>query len=347
MKKTIYLKKDKSGYYIFGIKIALLFSLLSTICFYSSAGKQALITRRHTLSSDIKNIRIQVHQVHIRLLKMKGKKKEIKVQYHKTLSIEEEDSTLIVSEKDFPRSEKYKEGLKKKPVMTVWATRLPVKIGIFEGTVQINQFWKTDLALFVLGKGSINIKNTAGSLHIFQSSGDIGVQSHSGELMIQSEDSRIRLRSCKGQMNISSFKGHLEVNKSNGRLFVQSFKAPLVLKHFTGRLDFRQEKGGVYLKPLVGSVFGYSKEGEVRGVIRANEVDIETQTGRIHLDFPYSRAWVTAETWEGRIFTPLYFNRIKTGGIDRSKGQLRGTKKKGSVSLKSHAGSIRVYQSIN
>lgn len=346
MKKTILLKKYKN-HPVFEVKLALLLSLLSIMCFYSSAGKQALITRRHTVSSDIKNIRIQAHQVHIRLLKIKGKKKEIKVQYHKTFSIEEEDSTLIVSEKDFPRSEKTREGLKKTPVMTVWVPRLPVEIAIFEGTMKINRFWKTDLALFVLGQGSISIKNSSGSLHIFQSSGNIRVQSHSGHLMIQSEDSRIRLQSCKGQMNISSFKGRLEVNKSSGSLFIQSFKAPLVLNHFTGRLEFRQEKGGVYLKPLVGSVFGYSKSGEVRGTIRANEVDIETQTGRIHLDFPYSRAWVTAETWEGRIFTPLYFNRIKTGGIDRSKGQLRGSKKKGNISLKSHSGSIRIYQSVN
>ena len=64
-------------------------------------------------------------------------------------------------------------------------------------------------------------------------------------------------------------------------------------------------------------------------------------------NFPYSRAWLTAETWEGKIFTPIYFHRVKTGGMDRSKGCLRGSKHTGKVSLKSRSGSIKVYQSVN
>ena len=328
------------------LKIFLLLSLFFS-CSYSLAKKQALITRRQSLFSDVKNIRVQAHQAHIRLLKIKGKKKEIKVQYQESLDVKEEGSTLVISEKDFPDQEIAWKGLKKRPVMTIWAPQLPIKIGIFEGTVEVDRFWKTDLALFISGEGSIRIKNTSGHVHIFQRSGNIAINSHLGNLTIQSENSVIHLKSCKGDINVSGFKGRLRVDKSSGSLSVQSFKAPLILNHFTGRLDFRQEKGGVYLKPMIGSVFGYSKEGEVRGVIRANEVNIETKTGRIHLDLPYSRAWVTAETWEGRIFTPIYFNRIKTGGMDRSKGRLRGSKRKGNVSLKSHSGSIRVYQSIN
>jgi len=156
------------------------------------------------------------------------------------------------------------------------------------------------------------------------------------------------LQSCEGRIDLSSFKGRVEVSQSGGNLSVRSFKSPVVLKKFTGQVKFQQEKGGVFFRPMIGSVSGFSKEGEIRGVVYPNEVNIETKTGKIHLDLPRSNAWVTAETWEGRIFTPVYFNRIKTGGMDRSQGRLRGSRKrKGNVFIKSHAGSIRIYQSVN
>ena len=326
------------------LKIVLLFLIP---VFYAEAGKKLPVTRTYELSSDIKNIRIQAHYAHIRLRQSRDKKKMLKVQYHEDLEFDEEDSTLVVSEDNFPDKKKSMKNSKKRSIMTVWAPSLPLKIAVFGGKVEINKFWKTDLFIFIAGKGTIQVKNTKGNLSVFQSKGDIRIDSHKGDITVQAENSRVRLHSCKGQVKLNSFKGRIEVNKSSGHLSVRSFKSPLVLNKFTGLLEFRHEKAGVYLKPMIGSVSGYSKEGEIRGVIHPNEVNIETKTGRIHLDLPHSQAWVTAETWEGRIFTPVYFNRTKAGGMDRSKGRLRGKKRKGNVSLKSHSGSIRVYQSVN
>ena len=310
--------------------------------------KEPLITHKYGFSSEIKNLRIQAHHAHIRLFQSKdNKKKELKVQYSEKLTINEEDSTLLVSEGGFPDTNKANRNVGKKPVMKVWVPSLPVEIAVFSGKVEINKFWKTDLSVFMSGRGSVRIENTAGNLSVFQKEGNIHINSHKGNIVIQTESSRVQLQSCKGKIKLNNFKGRLEVNKSSGHLSVHSFKSPIVLNTFTGHLEFKQEKAGVYLKPMIGSVSGYSKEGEIRGVIHPNEVDIETKTGRIYLDMPHSQAWVTAETWEGKIRTPVYFNRIKTGGMDRSKGRLRGKKRKGSVSLKSHSGSIRVYQSVN
>lgn len=328
------------------IKITLLSSMLF-LCFFTLASEKSSIIRAYELSSDVKNIRIQAHHAHIRLFQAKGKKKKMKVQYYRFLEFDEENSTLVVSEDDFPNKKKSMKNINKRSVMTVWAPSLPVRIVVFGGKVEINKFWKTDLFISMSGRGVVQVKNTAGNLNVFQREGDILIDSHKGDITVQAENSRVQLQSCKGQVKLSSFKGRIEVNKSSGHLSVRSFKSPLVLNKFTGRLEFRQEKAGVYLKPMIGSVFGYSKEGEVRGVIHPSEVNIETKAGRIHLDLPYSQAWVTAETWEGRIVTPVYFNRVKTGGMDRSKGRLRGKKREGNVSLKSRSGSIRVYQSVN
>ncbi len=324
-----------------------LFFLIPVFC-AGAKTKEPAITRKYDISSEIKNIRVRAHHAHIRLFQSKSNKKELKIQYFEKLEVDEEDSVLLVSEDGFPDAKKARRGnIGKKPVMKIWVPSLPMEIAVFGGEVRIDKFWKTDLSVFMSGKGSVRIKSTAGNLNIFQKEGNINVHSHKGDMVIQTEYSRVQLQACKGKMKVHNFKGRLEVNKSAGHLSVRSFRSPIILNTFTGSLEFEQEKAGVYLKPMIGSVSGYSKEGEVRGVIHPNEVNIETKTGRIHLDMPHSQAWVTAETWEGKIVTPVYFNRIKTGGMDRAKGKLRGKKRKGSVSLKSHSGSIRVYQSVN
>ena len=327
-----------------------IFSLISILIFTFpvESGKKQNIKHEYVLSTEITNIRVQAHHASIRLLQSKGDRRKLKVQYRDILNVEEEGQTMIISESSFPDEEKAWKSLNKVPEMKVWVPPLPVKIAVFGGRVTVDKFWKTDLSVFMSGEGSIDIKKAEGNLQIFQGAGSVYIESYKGNITVQAENSRVRLQSCKGQTDLSSFKGRVEVSRSSGNLSVRSFKSPLVLKKFTGQVKFQQEKGGVFFKPVIGSVSGYSKEGEVRGVVHPNEVNIETKTGKIHLDLPHSRAWVTAETWEGRIFTPVYFNRIKTGGMDRSQGRLKGSSKnKGNVFLKSHAGSIRVYQSVN
>ena len=302
---------------------------------------------KYSVSQDIKSIRIQAHQAQIELIPRKDKKQELKVKYSGELDTEEEEDVFTVSVEKFPDEELAWKKTGKRPIIKVWAPARNLEVAVFGGKVLVDKFTNINLSVFMAGKGSVQVKRTKGTLKIFQSSGKISVNSHKGDITIQEEDSLVSLSSCKGKMNIRGFKGHLEVSKSSGYLDVKSFKAPLVLRRFAGQLTFQQEKGGVYFKPMIGSVIGFSKEGEIRGTLQPNEVNLKTDTGKIHLDLPYSQAWLTAETWEGKIFTPIYFHRVKTGGMDRSRGRLRGSKHTGKVSLKSRSGSIRVYQSVN
>ena len=327
-------------------KVALLSGLLS-FCVYTLANQKASTIHKYEVSQDIKSIRIQAHQAHIQLIQRKDKKQELKVKYSGELDTEEENNVFVVSVEKFPDEKLAWKKTGKRPTIKVWVPARNLEVAIFGGKVLVDKFTNINLSVFMAGKGSVQIKRTQGELKIFQSSGKINVNSHKGDITIQEEDSLVSLSSCKGKINIRGFKGHLEVSKSSGYLDVESFKAPLVLRRFAGQLTFQQEKGGVYFKPMIGSVVGFSKEGEVRGTLQPNEVDLRTDTGKIHLDFPYSRAWLTAETWEGKIFTPIYFHRVKTGGMDRSRGRLRGSKHTGKVSLKSRSGSIKVYQSVN
>ena len=320
--------------------------IISLILFTLCSVVEGKGLQEYDLSSEVKKIRLQVQNAHIKIHPLKSKKKKLKLKYLSSLKTEEKDGVFIISEKKFPSKKTAWESVAKPPVMEVWVSEgLSFRAVLFQGRVEVKKRAKMDLFISIIGKGSIEIKNTQGSISIFQAEGDIKIESHKGDISIQSENSRVQLKSCKGRVNIHSFKGRLEIGKSSGHFTLKTYKSPLFVNNFTGRLDFQQEKGGVYLKPMIGSVSGYSKEGEIIGRIKPKDVILETKTSRIQLSLPHSRSWVTAETWEGRLFTPSYFNRLKTGGVDRAKGRLRAGKKKiGNVSLKSHSGSIRFYQ---
>jgi len=314
---------------------------------FSYALQKKTISSKQTISPEIKSIQISSHYAHVQLKKIRSKKNQLIIHHSIPLEVRTKDSVLLISEKNFPQKKYAKKIIKKKPSITVHApSQLPITITLFSGEVSVSAFWKTDLSIMIANKGTVRTNHTKGALNIYQREGQIKITSHKGSLNIQSEDSKINLYSCEGNINLQSFKGKISVNKSTGSLFLSTFKSPLILNHFTGSLKFHQEKGGVYLKPMIGSISGYSNEGEIRGAIHPHQVNIETKKGAINLDLPHSKAWVTAQTWEGKIYTPIYFHRIKTGGMDRSKGQLRGSKNKAAnVSLKSYSGVIRVHQS--
>ena len=322
--------------FVYAIFFILSFSL-------SSASAKTSPPPAYPLSPEIQNIRIEARRAHVRLAPLKGPKKTVSLQYEKPMKTEEKDSTFLISEENFPERNSPHQDKKQNKITIKAPLALPITVVLFQGQVTANKL--ADLSVFISDEGSVRTRNTKGQLNISQSRGNINIHSHKGAINIQAERGKAHLKSCKGDMAFSGFKGRLTVDNSRGQLFVRAFKLPLILNQFTGQLNFRQEQGGVYLKKVTGSVSGYSKEGEVKGLIYPNNVDIETEKGRIHLDMPHSGAYIQADTWEGRLWTPVYFNRIRTGGMDRAHGQLKGRKKVGNVSLKSRSGSIKVYQS--
>ena len=313
-------------------------------------------TLEHPLTKEITSIRIQAKKARLRLIPQKGHRLSIRsdkpLRVTKENTEEKETITLIISEKDFPPEESggFNLGGKQNNILIRAPITWPITVLLFRGQVMVEPAHKVgrfnNLSIRIAGPGLVRTRNTKGTLHVSQREGDVHIHSHKGSLTVQGERAKARFQTCSGEMSFVGFKSQLQVDNSKGSLTTRAFKLPLTVNKFRGRLDFRQEKGPVYLKSMTGSISGYSKEGEVRGLIYPKEVSIETKTGRIHLDVPHSRAWVQADTSEGRLWTPTYFNRTRTGGMDRAQGRLKGKgKQAGRVSLKSHAGSIKIYQS--
>ena len=329
------------------IHILFYIALISFTIFSSAA---SLKKKKISLSEEISSIKVQAHHAHINLYPLKkAKTKMVEIKKNSSdVEIEEEDSVLLISEKSFPSKRKAWK-VRKKQIINIGVPALPVKVFLFSGQVQVKGITQ-NLSISLLGDGTVDTKQTRGKLNLFQKQGSLKVSAHNGTMSIQSESAKINLSECQGNMKIRSFKNMVSVAKSKGELFIKTFKSPLNISNFRGSLDFKQKKGGVYLKKVRGLVDGYSEEGEIKGMIYAKKVKVETHTGRIHLDFPASRAWVSAETWDGKISSPIYFYRTKTGGMDRAKGKLKGVKRKnklqqGNIVLKSRSGSIRFYQS--
>ncbi len=337
---------------------------LIPMCFFTtgfvSEAKTTPVTRTYELSSDTHLVQVQVQTANVTIIpakkttaKNQPDTRQLKIQYitKKDFRTSSTDNIFKISEKDFPsfHSEEQTAVDKKQFNLTIWLPpQLSLRILAVSGRVEIKDIKPPNLSISMLSKGSIQIKNTEGHLNIFQESGTVRLSAHKGDLKIHAENSKLKLDNCHGNMEVRSFKGRLSVQKSSGELSIHTFKTPVTLSHFTGQLTSRQEKGGLYLKPMTGSIKAYSAEAEIQGQLYPDKVSIETKKGAISLDLPGSRAWLSMESWEGRIKAPLYFYRVRTGGLHRARGRLRGKgKNKGDVALKSHSGSIRVYQSSN
>ena len=314
----------------------------------------------HPLSPQISHIRIQLKKGNVRLIPQKSQK--VSIQSEKPIEITKESiqkankNTLVISEEEFfsfSEGQTFNITGQQNKVRIKVPIDKPITLVLFQGVVgvvgvesvaKVGSF--NNLSIMMAGRGTIRTKNTKGMLLVSQRAGDVHIHSHKGKLVVQGERSHVRLQACSGEISFVGFKGQLRVDNSRGSLFTRAFKLPLTLHKFKGQLNFQQEKGALYLKSMTGSMSGYSKGGEVRGLIYPKQVNIETNTGKIHLNMPHSQAWVQADTWGGRLWVPTYFNRTRTGGMERAQGRLKGKgKRDGRVSLKSQSGSIKVYQS--
>ena len=324
-----------------GHLITFFFSSSLYFCWAFLAVAKTHQTSSYPLSSEIKSLRVQLGKANLRLIPLKGDK--LSIRSKQSLKVTEEDSIMLISEEGFlsVSGDTLTTDKKQKAITIKVPSSLPITVVLVEGALQADKF--KNLSVFISHQGRTQIKNTKGQLNISQQSGNINVFSHRGPLKIQAEQAKVQVRACQGEMEFKGFKSQLMVNNSRGQLTVRAFDLPLTLNSFKGRLNFWQEKGDVHLKNVTGFISGYSKEGNVSGLIHPGTVRIETKKGDIRLNVPHSRAWVKVDTWEGRLWIPPYFNRTRTGGVERAQGRLRKGKKSGQVFLKSHSGSIKIH----
>ncbi len=356
---------------IFFIIVYLLFIGISTSTLnvaYAKSKKGSF--HKYTLTPEVKSVRIQLSTgTHLELRPLKIQKPSKKQQkktavdrrelmvwmshspilWRNPLTHQIKEGVFILSDKQFYSTKNILGKQNKQAIrLVIEAPQIPLQIIAFGGgQIKVADLKNIQLLVSAQNRESIHIQNTQGNLTIFQGTGSARVESHIGQLIAQGENAHIHLQSCEGKMNLKYFKGSIHVEKSTGELDLRSFKAPSTIKKFTGKLNFHTEKGKTQLTHVSGSIFGFSKEGNIKGTLYPNEARIETNTGKIWLNMPKSDIWVNAESWEGKIRTPNYFHHIRTGGMDRASGRLRGTiQRKGSVSLKSQSGSISIYQTV-
>ncbi len=269
------------------------------------------------------------------------------------LKVKKKGGKVLLTEKGFPPSSSfYGENKKPYPLWLKLPAGKTVKVILFSGKVDVQKLSFQKLFVSVLNQAHTEIKNTKGVLDIVQNHGDVVLKSHRGKVNLYSQDISLRVEDLKGPGVFKFLRGKMRLLNSSGFFDVRLFQGDLILRKSSSRLHFHGEKGGVYLRGFKGSVTGYLKEGEVRGQItQPHEVRMETGTADMFLDFPGTQAWLQAESWDGKVKTPPYFHRIRTGGVHRSEGRLRGGKTgrknedSGSVILKTRSGSITVYQS--
>ena len=91
-----------------------------------------------------------------------------------------------------------------------------------------------------------------------------------------------------------------------------------------------------------GNLKGFNHSGEVRGVVQAGEVDLFSKEGTLRMSFVGQAPRIRAYTERGKIYAPRYLHKKFSGASIEVLGRIKGSVKKGTVSLTSDTGNIYI-----
>ncbi len=223
--------------------------------------------------------------------------------------------------------------------MKITAPRKAIEIFWNEGQV-LAESWKSDL----------NLQMTTGNAKITKGEGDLQVQLLTGRLEISEHLGNISLQTFKGQTLISKTNGALSINNHSARCQFNEHEGPLEIRNHSGSTTLAQIKGNVTVKNVSGAVSLSDFEGSFSGdfskgaldakVTRLQNFSVNSGDATVTLDAPKdSGAIVSLRTEKGKLWAPLFLQRLKKGRWQERKGRLKG-KEQGNIKIISKYGDI-------
>ena len=192
-------------------------------------------------------------------------------------------------------------------------------------------------------KAQVWIEQSQGVFRVSLEEGALGLKNNSGSIEARLYSAEASLSEFQGSVFIYSHLGRVTLKESEGKFKILSYASPVYLEKLKGSLDFKVEKSDIRLKLFEGDVEGYSNQGAVTGSLTPRQGKIETGSGLIRLYFQASRARVSAQSWEGRVYAPRNFYKDRAGGVYKAKGSIKDRGQAGGqVSLKSQSGKIYI-----
>jgi hypothetical protein len=228
----------------------------------------------------------------------------------------------------------------KKRLIEVQGPALPLEIHAFEGQIQLNK-WSKD-ALIHLQKGRVVSKGGSAGLVLHSQSGEIQVLDHQGRVDVDAYKSNVVVRDLNGDADIENFSGETIVDKAKGFLSFNQGQGVTKVLASSGSVQFDVIKGILNIQGFQGRIEGQTQEGPVTVTMAPeSEVSLKSQSGRVTVQAAKdSGASLNLTTQEGEIQAPNYLRVNRDGSQKTLRARLKGEEKKGSIIVRSQAGSI-------
>jgi hypothetical protein len=223
--------------------------------------------------------------------------------------------------------------------MKVTAPMRPLEIFWHEGQVFTDQ-WKSDLTL----------QMTQGKVKLTKGEGNIRLQLLDGRLEVSEQVGAVALQTYKGETRLSKNKGSLVVNNHSARVDVTEQEGPVEFQNHSGTLSIKKQTGTAVVRNVNGAVVLREFSGSFEGDFSKGSLDakvdvfqnfrVTSDEAAVTLDVPKeSGASVHLRTEKGRLWAPIYLQKLKKGRWVERKGRLKG-KEQGNIKIVSKYGDI-------
>lgn len=220
---------------------------------------------------------------------------------------------------------------------------IPVEISLRDGQVSTAN-WHQPLAVNLV-TGSLKTAGTDGSMRLQIQRGSVNVERHHGPLQIDSFAAKLAMQEIEGDLTVTNFSGETSIQRAKGSLDLTSSQGTTLVAKSSGSIEFNNGHGQLTANGFEGPIKGQTEQGAVSVALEGEadaDVRIESNQGGVTVKLPAASGSLVRMQSEEGVLTPP--DAIRPSGPHGKliNSRLPGTGPKGTVSLKSKAGNLRV-----
>ena len=261
------------------------------------------------------------------ILTFKNKKGQHKISIKGKAELTEKEGNVVIKNSDFESGKKWKEAnwQDKDKSTQVVISGPSVPIEVYSSSLSLNANELAHDVFVSARKGQIKTYKTKSNWKILLRDGTFSSEEHEGNVFLQSFHLKASVKKQNGVFDFLFNEGSLSVRGGKGAVNFFTNKASLTMKYFEGSLKAN------------------TVSGDVLAFLKPEEVNVESERGKLNFYFRKQGAKVQAFTERGRIYSPRHFNKKYSGRSLKVQGRLKGFPKTGDVFLKTQTGNIYFY----
>jgi len=220
---------------------------------------------------------------------------------------------------------------------------VPVEISLNDGQVTASN-WHQPLAVNLVS-GSLKTSGTDGLLRLQIQRGSVSIERHRGALLVDSFAAKLSLQEVEGDLTVTNFSGETAIQRAKGSLELTASQGNTIVAKSAGSIEFNNGHGHLSATGFEGPIKGQTEQGAVSVALEGEadaDVRIESNQGGVTVKLPTNSGSLVRMQSEEGVLTPPETIKPSGGHAKLISNRLPGSGPKGTVSLKSKAGNLRV-----